>query len=186
MRPASTVRVWSCRLTAAECSEVRFPTPVFNVLQWLERHAGPISEVSRRHRSAILFWSAIAIFVDHGTTVTFGQASLAGLGITVSPPQTLPIGMLITLMLLYRLAALWFTAFSDAGSDTNKAHYNASFKYDPDSLTPAGPAFRPDEVADEAAENRMYLWSVWRTAWDLVLPTVLGVIVVARNFLQGA
>lgn len=143
-------------------------------LAWTQRHAGLISEVAAKHRAAVLIWSVIATLVDHNTKVTLGSASLAGLGITVEPPQTLPVGLLVALMLVYRIIALWFTALSDTGTDSKKASYIACHKHDPDSLTPGGPAYSPSEVAAEETENIMYSWSLRRVIWELIFPTFVG------------
>ena len=138
-------------------------------------YIGKLNESSLKHRGAIIVLSALLIFIDRDVTVTLGSGSLAGLGISVSPPQHLPIGFFLVLLLVYRLITFWVTGLIDEGTNPERAEMRSI-----DAIIGYQTVDTLDLKNREHAVNaltaaRLDIWSFFRTLWEFVLPSIIGV-----------
>ena len=101
-------------------------------LDYLHRHLGKLSETSLKHRRAILILSLVIFFIDPSVKVTFGKASLAGLGISITPPQEISIGLLVLGLLIYRVFAFWTSIIIESGTDLKLAKRKALLEIQPE------------------------------------------------------
>lgn len=148
---------------------LKFKWDVFR--SWIFRNIGVLDDASLKHCSAILFISAIMLFTDPGVSLTLGSASLAGLGISVEPPQSIPVGLLLLALLMYRLVALWAYIILGSGTDENKVRYKTQISYG----TSHDNIFEPntiDELISQDTQNTIYKWSIRKVLWELLPPNL--------------
>jgi hypothetical protein len=146
--------------------------------QWYEfrrlvhYNIGQLSESSLKHRGAILFLSVAIIFIDPDVSLTLGSASLAGLGISVEPPQSIPVAPFLFSLLIYRLTAFWASIVLDNRTDTKKTHERISLHYEDDyedcEINTTG-----DMISHET-DASTYHWGVRKILWDILPPNILA------------
>jgi len=132
---------------------------------------GGISDVSRKHRAAILFISACVFFIESNVKITIGKASLAGLGVSIEPVQVVPIGPILIVLLAYRTIAFWIIILTEHGVNFQKAKKRAQNSLDPDTDAPR------DTVQTEIsviASLSVYRWRLVQVLWEVLLPTALA------------
>lgn len=146
---------------------------------WLYKNVGELDQASSKHRTIILFISAIMLFTDPSVSVTLGSASLAGLGISVEPPQSIPVGVLLLALLTYRLVALWASIILDSGTDKLKAQYKARIRHgSPEDYNPEPNTI--DELITEIAENTVYTWQIRKILWELAPPNIAALTCIVK------
>lgn len=143
---------------------------------WLYRNIDELDESSLKHRSSIMFLSLILLFIDPGINLTFGSASLAGLGISVDPAQTLPISILLLSVLVYRLIAFWVSALLKVGCDIDRAIYKAEYDFD-SSFEAEEPRLYDKEYIIRSKSNEIvYKWKVRKILWQFAFPNFLALL----------
>lgn len=128
--------------------------------------------------------SVFMLFVDPNVKITFGSASFAGLGISVNPPQTLPLGIFLLALLIYRLIAFWASVLIESGTDASRAKRKALLAYDPGWEVDE---HRPDDMEQlikEESGGIVYRWSVRQLIWDFLIPNLLAVIALCVYFIK--
>ncbi|WP_444901337.1 hypothetical protein ACJJIG_17350 [Microbulbifer sp. SSSA007] len=142
----------------------------------LHLHIGKLGDVSLKHRSSVLLLSVLMFLVDPTMQVTLGKASVAGLGISVDPPQTIHIGIFLLILLLYRLVAFWVSVLLESGTDESRATRKALLDFDP-AWEAEKYRHRPGDM-EQLIKNEsgaiVYKWSVRQILWEFVLPNVLA------------
>ena len=150
-----------------------------NIQDWGYTHIGPLSEVSLKHRNYVLLISILLVLISPEVKITFGTASIAGMGIEIDPAQTIYIGVVLLFILLYRISAFWATALITHGSNEKSARRKAALKIDADSLVPPPPQHISD-VVKEKAEAINYKWSFIRLIWEFFLPNILALAALSK------
>lgn len=137
---------------------------------------GDISEEAIKHRSAIMVLSVIMLVIDPHVTLTLGAASLAGLGISVEPPQAIPVGLFLYVILFYRLIAFWVAALLGAGTNKNTARERAIDACDPTHYDQEKNIQDVGQLISFESSAIIYRWKVRRIYWDLFIPNILAMI----------
>jgi len=145
-----------------------------NLKYKLHLHIGKLGDVSLKHRSVILFLSVLMLLIDPNVKVTFGKASVAGLGISVDPPQTIYIGFFLLALLVYRLIAFWASVLLENGTDSNRARRKAALQFDPAWEAEQDNPHDLDQIIKNESGSIVYKWSVRQILWEFVLPNVLA------------
>lgn len=148
-------------------------------------YLGKLGEVPLKHRSHILVLSVIVMLVDPNIKITFGSASLAGLGISVEPKQTFDVGFTLSCLLLYRLIAFWASTLLASGTSYELAKERAY-----DELDPARHAEEPtvgdiDQEASRVSRRSVYAWNKLQLIWELVLPNMLAMVALAIFYVKS-
>lgn len=143
---------------------------------WLYRNIGELDERALKNRSAILFLSFLLFFLDPGVEVVFGQASFGGLGITVNPPQTLPVGLLLFLLLAYRLAVFWVSVLISSGCNKDRARYKAQYDFDPSFEAEEPRMHDKDYIIQSQSEEHLYIWTVRKLIWQFIFPNIVALV----------
>ncbi len=140
----------------------------------LHLHIGKLGEASLKHRSVILLLSILMLLVDPNVKVIFGKASVAGLGISVEPPQTIYVGFFLLALLIYRLVAFWASVLLESGTDSSRATRKALLEFDPAwEAEEHRPHDMEQHIKNESGEI-IYKWSVRQVLWEFVFPNVLA------------
>lgn len=137
---------------------------------------GKLDETSLKHRSAVLVLSAMVFFVSPEAKLTFGNASLAGLGISVTPPQVLPVGWFLVALLLYRLIAFWMSILIGEKTDLGRAKWRALRCFAPEYTNDEDEPGNPEAMAIFHAKYGVSQWSRIRALWEIAIPSVMGVL----------
>lgn len=147
-----------------------------HVKYWMHLHIGKLGESSLKHRSAILLLSVLMLFIEPSVTITFGNASLAGLGISFNPPQTISIGLFLFALLIYRLTAFWVSVFLESGTDSKRATRKALLSFDPSYEAEENRPHNMEHVIKAESEDILYKWSVRQILWEFVTPNLLAIV----------
>lgn len=142
----------------------------------LHLHIGKLSEASLKHRSTILLLSILISLIDPSVTISFGSASLAGLGISVNPPQELSVGALLLALLIYRLIAFWVSVLLESGTDSKRVTRKALLDFEP---AWEAEEYRPGDIGQlisQESEKVIHRWSVRQLIWELVIPNLIAII----------
>ncbi|EHU4978445.1 hypothetical protein [Vibrio vulnificus] len=142
----------------------------------LRGYIGKLGEVSLKHRSHTLVLSVIVMLVDPNINITFGSASLAGLGISVEPKQTFDVGFILSCLLLYRLVALWASALLANGTSYEAAKERAYNELDPARHDDEPGVGNLVQEASKLSRKSVYTWNKFQVFWELTLPTVLAIV----------
>lgn len=137
-------------------------------------HIGKIGDSAHKHRTAVLFLSVLAIFIEPHVTVSFGTASLAGLGISVTPPQEIPVGILLFCLLIYRLTSFWVIVLIDSGTDFERAERKAYLELDPGCEAEEHSPSTMEELIRREARGKVLNWTVWQLTWEFLFPNVVA------------
>ena len=140
----------------------------------LHLNIGKLGESSLKHRGAILVLSVVILFVDPNVRITFGEASLAGLGISVEPPQSFPIGFFLFALLIYRLIAFWVSVLLESGTDSNRARRKALIDFDPGWEADEQRPGNMDDLIRHESGNIIYKWTVRQILWEFVIPNIIA------------
>lgn len=148
-------------------------------MNWVDLKIGDPSEKSIGIGKTVMFFSVLMLVINPSVKVTFGQASLAGLGISVTPPVTIPVGALLLLLLTYRLVSFWVNLIIDNGTDIKKARGRVyeSFTHDherkPQDM---------NEVMDQEADYITFKWRFRKIVWVVFVPCFLSLAAYAKYF----
>ncbi|EHU0329855.1 hypothetical protein KY023_004424, partial [Vibrio vulnificus] len=142
----------------------------------ISSYLGELNEVSAKHRSNILVLSVIVFLVDPNVVISFGNASLAGLGITIVPKQDINIGYILLGLLVYRFIAFWFSILSTSGRNFSAAESRALSELQPDYLTEQPGTGNLDQEVARYARKSVRRWKNYSFVWDIYLPSALAVI----------
>lgn len=135
---------------------------------------GEINEEARKHRSAILVISVIMLVVDPHVTLTLGTASLAGLGISVKPPQSIPVGLFLYAVLSYRVIAFWAATIIGAGVNDDIARDKAIDSCDPGHYAEERNPHDIGHLINMETNHITYRWKVRRIYWDIFVPNLMA------------
>jgi len=147
---------------------------------WIYRHIEGLGEVSLKHRSNILMLSVLMLFIDPDVKLILGKASLAGLGITIEPTQTIPIGLFLFILLIYRLSAFWASVLLESGINEIKADGKARYEIDPAYHAEERKASDMDQAVRMESYDITYKWKVRQILWEFILPNLLALIGLAK------
>jgi len=114
------------------------------------------------------------LLVDPSVKVTFGKASLAGLGISVDPPQTIYIGAFLLVLLVYRLIAFWASVLLESGTDSSRATRKALLEFDPSYEAEEHRPHDMEQLIKSESGEIIYKWSVRQILWEFLLPNLLA------------
>ncbi len=141
--------------------------------KWMHLHIGKLSPIALKHRGAILVLSVLTFFIEPDVIIKFGTASVVGLGVTVTPEQSINIGYLLLALLIYRLIAFWASVLLENGTDENRAAQKAlvlhSMPYQQKE-----PEVTMSDVLDNESEGTLYKWKVRQVLWEFVLPNIIA------------
>ena len=140
----------------------------------LNLHIGKLGDSSLRHRSAILVLSVLLILVGPEIKITFGSASLAGLGISVSPPQELSVGLFLLAILTYRLIAFWASVLIESGTDLARAERKALLVFDSGWEAEEHKPSDMDQLIRQESHGMVYRWTKWQLVWEILLPNLIA------------
>ena len=147
-----------------------------HLLHKLHLRIGKFSEASLKHRSGILLLSVVMIFVDPRVSITFGSASLGGLGISVSPPQEVSIGLLLLALLVYRLIAFWASVLLENGTDLSLAERRALLEFDPSWEAEEHEPGNMEQLIRNESRGEVYKWTLWQLVWQFLVPNFLALV----------
>lgn len=147
-----------------------------NLLHKLNLRIGKFSETSLKHRSAIFLFSVVMIFVDPLVSITFGSASLGGVGISVSPPQKISIGLLLLALLVYRLIAFWASVLLENGTDLSLARRRAALEFDPAWEAEQHESESMEQLISHESREDVYKWTLRQLVWQFVVPNILALV----------
>lgn len=142
----------------------------------LHLNIGKLSESSLKHRSAILMLSVLMLFIEPNVAIIFGSASVAGLGISVNPPQEIPVGLFLLTLLLYRLIAFWALVLTESGTDSSRAERKALLEFDPSWEAEETRTHDLDQLIRQESGKTIYKWSIRQLVWEFVIPNLLAFI----------
>ena len=149
------------------------------MIDWAHRHIGELNETSLKHRSHILLLSVLLLFVSSDIVLILGKASLAGLGISVDPPQTIPVGLFLFVILVYRVIAFWTSALINNGLNIEKIEHELRLDYDP--IYEAEPKPRdPGELARVMGAAIRFKWERVKVLWEFYLPNLFAFVSIAN------
>jgi hypothetical protein len=140
----------------------------------LHLNIGKLGEVSLKHRSVILFLSVLMLLVDPDLKITFGNASVAGLGISVDPPQAIFLGVFLLALLIYKLIVFWISVFIEHGTDPKRAGRKALLKFDPSYEAEEENHHDMGQIIRNEKGEIIYKWSVRQILWEFIFPNVLA------------
>lgn len=140
----------------------------------LHFHLGKLSDTSLKHRSTILFLSVVMLFIDPSVKITLGTASLAGLGISLSPPQEIPIGQLIMFLLVYRVFAFWTSTILESGTNLNLAKRKVLLDVEPTWEAEENEPGNIEQYVRHTSHKKVYKWTKWQLAWEFLFPNILA------------
>lgn len=135
---------------------------------------GELSESALKHRSSILMISVIMLVIEPHATLTLGKASLAGLGISVEPPQSVPVGLFLYVLLMYRLIAFWAAVLLDSGTDDKVAREKAIHECDPGYYDDEENPHDMRELIRRKSSEIVYKWKLRKMLWEIFIPNILG------------
>ncbi|BBB31184.1 hypothetical protein [Neptunomonas japonica] len=147
---------------------------------WMHLHIGKLGEVSLKHRSAILLISVLMFLIDPNAEITFGDASFVGFGISVTPPQTVSIGLFLFWLLLYKLTAFWVSVLLENGTDTKRALDKALHKKDPAYLIGEHNPEDENAIIKDDADLIVTRWARKRFLWEFALPNLIAFFIIVR------
>ena len=150
----------------------------------LHLHIGKLGEASLKHRSSILLLSVLIIFVEPNLKIIFGKASVAGLGISVDPPQTIHLGLFLLLLLIYKLITFWLSVFIEHGTDPTRAGRKALLDFEPSSETEEHRPHDMDKLIKRESDDIVYKWSVRQIVWEFIFPNLLAVAGIATYLIK--
>lgn len=148
-------------------------------LNRLNLHIGKLGEASTKHRSAILFLSLLVILIEPGVKLTFGSASLLGLGISVSPPQEISIAVFVLALLAYRMLAFWIVVLLESGVDMKRAERKALLEFDPAWEAEAYQPGNMDQLIRQESHAMVLKWTVRRIVWEVLFPNLFAIMALA-------
>lgn len=153
--------------------------PLEHLKYKLHLHIGKLSDYSLKHRSAILVLSVLMLLIDPNVKVTFDKASVAGLGISVDPAQTIYIGVFLLALLIYRLIAFWASVLLESGTDLNRATRKALIEFDPAWEAEERKPHDMDQLIKSESGEIVYKWSIRQILWEFLLPNALALVALA-------
>ena len=143
--------------------------------KWMHLHIGKLSDTSLKHRGSILLLSTLILFIDPAVKLTFGKASLAGLGISVDPVQVIPVGLFLWVLLIYRLTAFWVSVLLESGTDPKMAAQKAlsvqNYPYEQNE-----PEVTMPRLLDSESKGILNKWTIRQMLWELVPPNLLALV----------
>ncbi|HSB96542.1 MAG TPA: hypothetical protein VLC91_08845 [Spongiibacteraceae bacterium] len=151
----------------------------YQIKNWLDLNIGELSDDSQTHGKAVMFISVLMMFVEPTVKVTLGQASLAGLGISVSPPITIPVGILLLALLTYRYISFWITTILDNGTNHKKSERKAAYKHNP-YYGDEHPPQNMEQLVNEKAYEITFKWRIRKIIWAFFLPNIFALIALLR------
>ena len=143
---------------------------------WAETHIADVSEKTEKTRKLVMFLGVAAIFISPDVVVTFGSASVAGLGISVSPVQKLPIAVVILAVLVFKIISLWVTIAIESGRDESTARRKAFSIIKP--MLMEGEQ-NPDDIEHfvrSKAHEMTRKWTLRKLLWEVVMPSLVGIV----------
>lgn len=155
----------------------------YKISHWLYYNIGELSESSLKYKSSILLISVIIIFTSPDASLTFGSASFVGLGISVTPPQTIPIGPFLLALLAYRFISFWIEVIIDNGLDEKRtarkiedkftsSHYESNYFDDsPDS---------EEEYIEQQINNKIHSWKINKIIWNIAPPNIAAIACITK------
>lgn len=155
-----------------------------NLKYTLDLHVGKLGEASVKHRSAVLMLSVLMLFISPSVKVTFGSASVAGLGISIDPPQTIFLGIFLFALLIYRLAAFWAAVLLESGTDSSRATRKAQLEFEPSLGEEQNRAHDMGALIQSESRKTVYKWSVRQILWEFVFPNILAAIALTKYLLE--
>lgn len=153
--------------------------PINKIVHWGYTYIGHLNDLSLKHRNHILIISILMMVISPEVKITFGKASVIGLGINIDPPQTIYIGLVLLVILIYRVIAFWITALITQGTNKQSAYNKAALKIDEMHILP-GPATNIGDVINEEANSIKYKWELRRLTWEFIIPNLLALIALLR------
>lgn len=145
---------------------------------WVDRNIAQLEEAALKHRSAVILLSVMLLFIEPDVKLAFGSAALAGFGVSVNPPQTISISLVLIFLLIYRFLAFWVTILLASGTDKNIATGKALYQYDPAYDMSATPMSSMEEVIKDETETILYKWKFWKFVWEVLLPTTVALVAI--------
>lgn len=142
----------------------------------LYRNVGKLTDASLKYRGSILLLSVLVIFIDPDVKITFGSASLAGLGISISPPQEFSIGLFLVALLAYRWIAFLATALFESGTDIERTEKNVLLKFEPAWEAEERNPGDMDQLVRMESDRSVYKWEKYQLIWEFLLPNAIAVI----------
>ncbi|NWO06548.1 MAG: hypothetical protein HLX50_12940 [Alteromonadaceae bacterium] len=144
-------------------------------LDYLHLHLGKLSETSLKHRRAILLLSLLMFFIGPSVKVTFGKASLAGLGISITPPQEISIGLLVLGLLIYRVFAFWTSIIIESGTDLKLAKRKALLEIEPEWEAEEYEPGNIEQYVRHSSNKIVYKWTKWQLIWEFLFPNIVAI-----------
>jgi len=141
---------------------------------WLYRHISILDTTSQKQRVAILFLSAMTFIIEPHAKLTLGKASLAGLGVSLEPSQTIQVGLVLLALLCYRLISFWMTVTLNSGVDSDISNEKAQFIFNPAYGDDGGPYHENDQLAINKSRSLVYSWTVRKIIWEVVVTSLIG------------
>lgn len=151
----------------------------YNIKHWLDLNIGELSDESKTHGKIVMFVSVLMMFIDPSVKITVGQASLAGLGISVNPPISIPVGTLLFVLLTYRYVSFLITTILDNGTNHNTSKRKAAHRHDP-TYGEERPSQDIDQIVSEVAYDITFKWRVRKIMWGFFMPNILALIALSR------
>lgn len=152
---------------------------------WANTHIADVSDKTEKTRKLVMFLGVVALLIDSDVAVTLGSASMGGLGVSISPPQVLPVAEIIVFILLFKIVALWVTIAIESGRDKRTARNKAFRIVEPDLM---GSDENTDDI-ELAVRTQAYAitskWTLWKLVWEVAMPSLIGLAGVA-TFLYKA
>jgi hypothetical protein len=141
------------------------------LMNWIDIRSGPIDSTASKHRSAVLLWTGLYWLIDHSTVVSIGGGTFTYFGVTVDPPVAVQLGILVPMLLAYRLSGMWLS-FITASGLLNAARI-AHDREAPEMMFPS----RTTSPAEAAEEESCAISARMRRLefiWNLIVPSALG------------
>lgn len=153
---------------------------IIEIKNTLYLNIGKLSDASHKHRGAILMVAVIMLFIDPEVKVTFGSASLAGLGISVTPAQEISLGLLLFAILVYKLIAFWVSVLLESGTDSARAERKALMELDPGWDAEQHDPTDFSRLIRNHKQEIIYKWTVRQILWEFVFPNLVGVVALSH------
>jgi len=142
---------------------------------WLVSNTGKLSRTSKRNKNMMVFLGILLIVLDANVKITFGSVSFAGLGIGIDPPQVIPIGVALSLLLLYKLIAFWVSVFLEVGTSIDKQMHIATMEYDPSIYHEDREPHDMSELIKSEAYKVTTKWTFLKVIWEVIIPNTIAI-----------
>ena len=141
---------------------------------WLLMHIGALEEASQRHARAVIVLAALTIIVEPGLLLTVGSGSILGVGMSLTPEQEIPLGLVVFSLLIVRLIWLWVTALIASGTDQTNANTRVAHRHGPEFLEPNNDPQKSTDPFDDQVNQITFRWELIRIYWQFVIPNVFA------------